>query len=800
MAPVGQTLDNRVVAEATPMSGLHWTAACRAALRLTALGLACFLAGCAGAGVPLQEPSRPVPSVAEKYLIEDFERDTRWSIDSADNHGAVEFSDRHVSSGQSAMLATYSAGSRRRTIYRKEVDYDLSSAGFMWLDVYRPGFGEGVKCCLEFRTKDGQLFQTVLQPLKPGWNRDLEFSLVADGMADSVDGQKWLAAKGTVTRLIVLVFPGQTESGELFFDNLRCDNPAANRSRIPTITSFTPGQGQAKRYCNVETAVAVSFPALNVGPGDKEKTPEQLRAPLLEGVSVHGRFLSPDGEEIDVPGFFAGYDEAGEGELTYRVRFAPWIVGRWRYQISVRSGPEWAWSEVSELVCEPNPDHRGMVRVDEGSPRHFSYESGEPYYPIGQNVAWAEDYAPYLSTLSANGCNYVRIWTCPWNNPLETDAAEGYYDQESSRGLDAVFDLAEQLGVQVQFVLQYHGMLGADWAGSPYNRKNGGPCGDPRDFWINRQAKAAYRRYLTYVAARWGHSPSLFAWELFNEAHYAPRYKDEDVIQWHREMSRHLRTVDPYEHMITTSAGWPGALKELWRIEDIDFVQAHVYSGAVAGSLQTAYDALAHVPKPYFVGEIGRGWLPHTDQTDPEGRHLHNALWINYVMDTAGSVMPWWWDTYIEPNKLHEHFAALARFAEGEDRRQSGCRAIRGELAGKGDRMVQVQCLISHQSVLGYVYDEQWVRQPRAEPLDALLADDAAIVFDGLLAGHYELTIWDTYNGAVRSERAVEHSGGPLRVSFSAQQKDFAFKLKRQPSVTPGIRTENGPPAPLLRP
>jgi len=483
-----------------------------------------------------------------------------------------------------------------------------------------------------------------------------------------------------------------------------------------------------------------------------------------------------------------------DGELEYRLRFAPWIVGKWRYQIGVRSGPEWTWSKVGELVCEPNPDHRGMVRADRDSPRYFSYDSGDLYYPLGQNVAWADDYDHYLTALNRNGCNYVRIWTCPWNNPLEMEAAKGYYNQESSAALDRIFELAERDEMKVQLVLQYHGMLGADWARSPYNLKNGGPCGDPRDFWVNRKAKATHKRYLTYVAARWGYSAGLLAWELFNEADYTPRYKDEDIVQWHREMSRHLRTVDPYRHMITTSVGRPGRLAELWRIEDIDFIQAHIYSASVTDSLQKAHTALKHLPKPYFVGEIGRGWLPHTDQADPAGRHLHHALWINYMMDTAGSVMPWWWDTYIEPNKLHYHFAALAGFADGEDRRRAGYEAIQRELSGGDEHRVRVQGLINHQGALGYVYDERSIRQPQAEPLDDLMGADDSIAFDGLIAGDYELTVWDTYAGAITSQRTIEHAGGPLRVSFGVQSKDFAFKLKRRPSVNLDIRAANGSP------
>lgn len=50
--------------------------------------------------------------------------------------------------------------------------------------------------------------------------------------------------------------------------------------------------------------------------------------------------------------------------------------------------------------------------------------------------------------------------------------------------------------------------------------KNGGLLTRAQDFFTDKRAKAFFKQRLAYLAARWGYSPSVFAWEFFNEGEF----------------------------------------------------------------------------------------------------------------------------------------------------------------------------------------------------------------------------------------------------------------------------------------
>ena len=64
------------------------------------------------------------------------------------------------------------------------------------------------------------------------------------------------------------------------------------------------------------------------------------------------------------------------------------------------------------------------------------------------------------------------------------------------------------------------------------------------------QAREAYKKRLRYIVARWGYSPHIAAWQLWNEIDHgaqvlsAVRDGDITVEQWHEEMSAYLQQID----------------------------------------------------------------------------------------------------------------------------------------------------------------------------------------------------------------------------------------------------------------
>ena len=149
-----------------------------------------------------------------------------------------------------------------------------------------------------------------------------------------------------------------------------------------------------------------------------------------------------------------------------------------------------------------------------------------------------------------------------WSNAIEWTAGKGSgdfqglgrYAQDNAYRIDKVLEDAEAHGVKVQLTFgSYleHTEGGTwnegSWSENPYNTVNGGPCGDGGAFFTDATARRWYKNRLAYIVARWGQSPSIFSWELWNEV-VAP-------ADWVREMARHLRAEDVKRHLVSTTFG-----------------------------------------------------------------------------------------------------------------------------------------------------------------------------------------------------------------------------------------------------
>jgi hypothetical protein len=736
---------------------------------LTPAVLALLMAGGCATG-PMATAPAPVP-MDSRYLLEDFERGHQWSLDSANNYGQVDYSAAHATAGRSALVLTFVDSGRYNTMFRKEVQYDLSEAGRLWLDAFNHAAGEGVACALAFRTKSGGFFETQPVSLAPGRNPDMVFTLDEAGFKPGTDMAAWRASSDRVTRLMVLVWPGANTTGRLTVDNLRVDRGDVDQSFRPDLVARPVMPAMVRQYEPMLLPLRFTIPSLSTNVPEADVPPRDL--PRL---TVRAHLVRPDGRKVTIRGFLRR-SEPAERRVDYEVRFTPYHVGRWRISLGYERERTWVTVLEREFVCWDNPTGPAPIDVDRDDPTYFASRAGGWFYPIGQNVCWAADYEPYFKAIRGYGGNIVRIWVCPWNNPLLQTTNVHNINLESAEAIDGIFTLAEKYGIYVHLVLAYHGWLKEDWSRNPFNLANNGPCALPQDFWVDRKARAAFRRYLDYVAARWSYHPNLFAVELLNEAHFTPRYRDRDIVAWHTEMASYLKRVDPHKRLTTVSITQEGWFDEIWRHQAVDFVNTHLYRARVGRALNKHYVAYRKYHKPYFVAEIGRGWLAHQDQRDPRGHHLHHSLWLAWMTPTAGNCLPWWWDTYIEVNDLYRHFRAVARFGSGEDRRGKHLKAWWLPIQRGNGETVQVQGLIGRDAVFGFVYDPEVVIRPEAAA-GPLLMKARDIDIKGLPDGEYTVEFWDTVAGVVTSRRSVACKRGVLRLRLPAAKRDFAFKVK----------------------
>jgi hypothetical protein len=55
----------------------------------------------------------------------------------------------------------------------------------------------------------------------------------------------------------------------------------------------------------------------------------------------------------------------------------------------------------------------GFIRIDPKSPKRFTFDNGQRYFPIGHNVGWDEQ-TLIFPKMGAVGENWSRVWMAHW--------------------------------------------------------------------------------------------------------------------------------------------------------------------------------------------------------------------------------------------------------------------------------------------------------------------------------------------------------------------------------------------------
>jgi hypothetical protein len=382
--------------------------------------------------------------------------------------------------------------------------------------------------------------------------------------------------------------------------------------------------------------------------------------------------VQPNASTISLPAFF-------DGGTTWRVRHTPTMAGTYSVSNITLNGSPLAFSNLSPASWTVTgfPTSPGFVRVDPTNPRRFITSNGRRYFPVGQNVAWGYSNSPsadYRVTtifpkMGAAHENWSRVWMThfyDWQGlGLNLDWPKvnntfGQLSLNNARNWDAIVAAADQAGIHFQMTLQYHGqyssITGSDvnpnWEQNPYNVANGGFLSNATNFFTDATAKALTKRKLRYIVARWGYSPAIMAFELFNEVQFtdaAYANKWTNIEAWHNEMAQFIRTNDVYHHLITSSSD---LTRPIW--DQTDYYQHHDYPSDLITGIRDAQDITVSQPiAPDFSGECGIDFTPHLGISPP--------VWAGLMAAQSGGAQPWYWDS-IDPNNDYFLIQAAADF------------------------------------------------------------------------------------------------------------------------------------------
>jgi len=502
--------------------------------------------------------------------------------------------------------------------------------------------------------------------------------------------------------------------GFLTFGKIEPARLSAVIDRTKKIRGGTPAQelrkaGQKQPHKGPPQILAVAKNAATVGRFEKLELTVDLRAEFdnpydPEDVCLQGVFTSPSGRSVTVDGFyyqdyklFLGYkDSDGQtaiGEPTWKVRFTPTELGTYTFGLNVHDGKgRRAEGRADRFTCVAS-DRHGFLRVSKRDRRYVAFDDGTPFFSIGYGAhLWSPSpidilkHKHLVSQLACFGGNTMSVnFQTLANSPFDLETPQtglGRYCQRNAYKVDYLLETARRRSVHIlPCLVQTATAYSKHWRGCRFNAAKGGPCKAPEEFFTNEQARKLTKQRLRYCVARWGYSPNLLGWELFNEVNYTDGFQKDigSVRTWHREMARYLKLIDANRHMVSTSFGSADKCEddEIWRMPEIHFAITHHYTQDAA-SVRHRQRRKAVFGKPILGGEFGMN-LPAVSGAylfDREGTFLHNGLWASAMSHSAGNVLFWWQHRYHDSLDLYEHFRAFARYAEDVPWTTAGFKAV----------------------------------------------------------------------------------------------------------------------------
>lgn len=448
---------------------------------------------------------------------------------------------------------------------------------------------------------------------------------------------------------------------------------------------------------------------------------------------------------------------------------------------------------------------------------YFVTSEGAAWTPIGHNdaVDWPElrglfgrrDVASvrqHLHGLKAAGVTCLRLmleYSQGRHRYLERPA--GTFAPAMVRFWDDLFALCEESGLHLLLTPFDTFFAWRRWQHHPYNQANGGPCAD-RSRWLTCGAtRAAIKKRFEFVVRRWGGSPVLFGWDLWNELHPAHAEQDasgcadfvSDISHYLRRLERsvhgrtHLQTVSVFGPELRQT---PALAATIYRHPGLDFVNTHLYEAdtidnprdTVAPALATGKlirEALGETrdARPVFDSEHGpiHAFIDH-HRTLPEAfdnQYFRHIQWAHLASGGAGGGMRW-------PNRhphcltpgMREAQGALSRFLPLIDWTRFR-RVNLNEAARTGAGLAAFACGDGDQAVA-------WLLRTDSLGADGMLRSDlpglpTTLGLPGLHAGCYRVTEFCTRTGRVAASRRVAHAGGQLVLQCAPVIRDVAVAV-----------------------
>lgn len=521
-----------------------------------------------------------------------------------------------------------------------------------------------------------------------------------------------------------------------------------------------------------------------------------------DSVTVDLEVTAPSGKTVHVPGFWGAEfsrklvenrEVLSPGEEgAWHIRWMPREAGRHTLValLTVKGKPAGRGDATFNIVEGPR---KGVAHVEPRGKRYFQLDDGSPLFLNGLCSCWhgqrgTFDYDDWLAAYEKAGINYIRIWM--WHEAFGIEWNRGdivHYRLDSAWRLDRVLAEAQRRGIYVMLCLDYHGIFEVKpdfWGGNnfwpinPYNATNGGPCKVQNDFFTNDQARKLYQKRLRYIVARWSAFSNILAWEFFNEIDNEYAYlKHEDVVAWHRDMGKYLRSIDPVQHMITSSFTGGSEKPDLYALPEMDFAQYHSYNENHPAEMVAEKTARFHAKyqKPFYVSEYGTDWRGWKPETDPHFRALHQAIWNGVFAGSAGTSMTWFWES-IHANNLYSHFSVLSAFLK--DTGVGGGQMAPASFTN-ATSTIKPFGIATRNEALVWLLDRAYDWPDGAKDESPKELKGARVTLTGVDNGTWTVEWWNTLSGKAIATNEIKAVAGTLELTAPDFQADIAARMKK---------------------
>ena len=394
---------------------------------------------------------------------------------------------------------------------------------------------------------------------------------------------------------------------------------------------------------------------------------------------IWAEVITPAHETLKLPAFFEGKDQ-----FAVRARAdekGEYLLGRLSETVDGQTVTLTAKKTGSAKAKVRTIEKLPAIRLDPKQPSRFILSTGESFVPIGANLPWSHGsnrvgfYRGAFKSFAKANLNWVRVWMAHWGGlnmewlpgDMGSSPPRGTLELQVAKNWDQLIDAAEASGVYLQVVLQHHGQysskVDSNWQSNPWNAVNsGGFLAAPTDFFTSPEAIKLTRMKYRYIIARWGYSPAVMAWELFNESHWTDAVRETHneaaVAQWHSQMAAFIRSIDHYGHLITAS------MDNLQSpvVADMDYLQPHLYvPNILTGVRRQSSSTTTTLNRPVFYGEVGDDHLTLSPQIKATGIDIVPPVWASLMGQCQIPAQPWQGLQLLQTNRLGE-LGAVARF------------------------------------------------------------------------------------------------------------------------------------------